>query len=53
MTCNATELLHHIGWFEDTREVFCIDQQGRRYEIVKLLDVQGSPVLEIKEVHDA
>lgn len=50
MTCNVTELQHHIGWFEDTCEVFCVDQHGRRYEIVKLLDVHGSPVLEIKEV---
>lgn len=53
MTCNATELLHYIGWFDDAREVFCVDQSGRRYEIVKLLDEQGSPVLEIKEVKDA
>ena len=31
MTCNVTELHHHIGWFEDTIEVFCVDGFGRRY----------------------
>lgn len=52
MTCNVTELHHHIGWFDDTLEVFCVDDSGRRYEIVKLLDVDGSPVLQIREVRD-
>jgi hypothetical protein len=50
MTCNVTELHHHIGWFEDTLEVFCIDAEGRRYEIVALLDEGGSPVLKIQAV---
>lgn len=49
MTCNVTELRHHIAWFDEACNVFCVDSNGRRYEIVKLLDVKGSPVLEIKE----
>ena len=49
-TCNVTELHHHIGWFDDTLEVFCVDAEGRRYEIVALLDEGGSPVLKIQAV---
>lgn len=53
MTCNVTELRHHINWFDELCDVFCVDDAERRYEIVKLLDVDGGPVLQIKEVQDA
>lgn len=49
MTCNVTELQHHIGWFDNAREVICVDDSGKRYEIVELLDVDQSPVLKIRE----
>ena len=53
MTCNVTELQHHIGWFDDPREVICVDDSGKRYEIVELLDVDQSPVLKIREARAA
>ena len=50
MTCNVCELRHHIAWFDETCDVFAVDDAGRRYEIYKMLDVQGAPVLRIREV---
>lgn len=49
-TCNVCELRHHIAWFDEERIVFAVDESGRRYEITKLLDVDESPVLQIREV---
>jgi hypothetical protein len=52
VTCNVTELRHHISWFDELREVFAVDDNGKRYEIYKLLDVDAAPVLKIREVKD-
>ena len=48
MTCNVTELRHHLNWFDDTIEVFAENEAGQRYEIVKLVDRDGAPVLIIR-----
>ncbi len=53
MTCNVTELHHHLGWFDDTKDVIAVDDGGRTYEIYKLEDVAQAPVLRIREVPNA
>lgn len=48
MTCNVTELRHHIAWFDDENLVYCIDEGGQPYEIIRLQDDNESPVMVIR-----
>lgn len=50
MTCNVTELHHHIGWFDDESEVYCQTETGIRCEIIRLEDHDGKPVLIIRRL---
>ncbi len=48
MTCNVTELRHHIAWFDDSKLVHCVDEGGQSYEIIRLQDDNQTPVLVIR-----